>query len=335
MRHLELASARSRGYYPSYIVLWVVLSRPSVLNSCAPLPPIPRFDHVFLVSNECADNDFMATRRAVARAPVPPSFVDLIEDERCRSAEHHFQPTVYNRVVLRQQETWIKDWAARHPNSVNPFARTAFIDLDEYVTVGGGHASIQAALLAEGGASASWSAPQWTLLWRTFGTGGQSVRPRLGTVLSAFLKAAPDCVLDPLSAPEYLRGCNNNYSMATHNARLGPVPVSIPHLEKAMCDASWLVGSGGYQGSLPHNCAGDHFTSGSLLRDGAVVLNSSRIWFEGLTGDTDTRARTHTHSRLSLSRLSPSLSLPRARASWDRGPWIEGCWRFYHCPARV
>jgi hypothetical protein len=95
--------------------------------------------------------------------------------------------------------------------------------------------------------------PQLTLLWRTFGSSGFVTKPEYysksgGTLLSSFIQRVPDCIRAPVF---YTRPSNHSISYAENirfcNKLFKKEFAAVPYLEKAFCDADWLLNNGGFQ----------------------------------------------------------------------------------------
>ena len=299
------------------------------------------FHRVFVVSNDCNDSDFAATVAAIAATPVPPDFVHLIDEERCAKPPD-LQARVYRSTVLRHQQPWLAGLrntsrAVRLNMEKNPrlnpglspggrpsdrdgdgaflYARTAFIDVDEYV-VTRHESSLRVALAAQGalGGGVDWAQPQWTLLWRTFGTSGWAARPAGRSALASFILRVPLCEAPPDAAAALAAGSSS--AAVSSSSSSSPPPPSLlrsrrearrsggrerpeaplgyahrscnerylpkrfaphPYLEKALCDSAWLAAHGGFAGLNPHYCVGSR--EWTAIR----VVDPRQVWLNHYT----------------------------------------------------
>ena len=206
-------------------------------------------------------------------------------------------------MATRHQESWLKVLRANDPGQLErAYARTLFLDLDEYVVTRTG-STIGAALAVAGaleGGVATWDLPQWTLIWRTFGTGGWKERPSVGSVLTNFMQRTEQCQGDRamggnedgikhpfrLQLGQYVSGMqgftikddvDNKYAHRAcfdeHNKTYGHTLLAAnPYLEKPFCDSKWLTAHRGWEGSNVHFCVGMYEF------DQIHVLGANDLW---------------------------------------------------------
>jgi hypothetical protein len=253
---------------------------------------------VFLISNDCDDEDFDGVLQDVRTVPVPADFVTLISDFRCVSVQQQMVYKWTNECVQ-------KSWRQMKLPALSSLL-TLFVDTDEYVVVKQG-LPLTTLLMNPSlhGNIFDRSKMQFTMLWKAFGTSGHMVQPREGTYVSNFILRTSDCDL-PTQLPEApgssgagfdghvdkaalfhlqisdFHSCNERYEGKINHA-------ALPYFEKPMCDADWFGNSP--QLHLVHYCASAHPSTTQLV-------NSSKVWVNHYV----TRSREEWFSKINRGR---------------------------------
>jgi hypothetical protein len=162
------------------------------------------FDQIFVASSDCDDRAFNLTREAVVGAPVPNGFVQLIDMQSARCAAPLNQiGSITKRCYIRRKSGWLQ------PVCSSPLAAARLLERRLWTWTSSSQLGMVTSRfrvpwlpLTQG--EGAWALPEWTLHWKTFGSGGQILRPKFGTVLSAFITTTKRLAQPRLPMPPHI-----------------------------------------------------------------------------------------------------------------------------------